>query len=127
MPYRDRNTVESWISEYLASRAPEALHVAVLDKNFESGPNSGLVVVELRTASTITYAHPVIAQGVPRWIVTFEPRSEALDLDTTELEQLSADIGALSGLCIFLQMKTDAALLAHDSTRAQTEPDPITS
>lgn len=118
MPYRDRTTVDSWISEYLASRAPQASQIAVLDKNFQSGPDSGLVVFELRTASTITYAHPVVEHGVPRWIVTFEPRSEPLDLDATGLEQLSADIGMLSGLCIFLQMKTDAALLAHGQAAA---------
>lgn len=113
MPHRDRATIESWITEFLQHREIEALDITVLDRNFEAGPDSGLVVVTLRDASTLTYIHPQIRQGVPRWVVTFEPRSEGMDLDAGETEQLGSDITVLSELCAFLQSKTDAALSAR--------------
>lgn len=113
MPYRDRSTVESWVSEFVLARSTGDFHVAVLDKNFQAGPNSGLVVVTLRSAGTITYLHPEVRRGVPRWVVTFEPRSDTLDLDAKAVEQLAEDIAGVAELCAFLQLKTDAAVLAH--------------
>lgn len=113
MPYRDRTRVESWVNEYTASHSGGALNVAVLDKNFEAGPNSGIVVVTLRSASTITFLHPEIRQGSPIWIVTFEGRNETLDLDGDALVRLAEDLTALAELRSFLQEKTDAVVLAH--------------
>ncbi|MFJ4046016.1 hypothetical protein ACIPV2_09760 [Microbacterium sp. NPDC089987] len=85
----------------------------MLDKNFEAGPNSGIVVVTLRSVSTITFVHPEIRQGQPTWVVTFEGRSETLDLDDVALRQLAQDVTALAELRSFLQEKTDAVVLAH--------------
>lgn len=113
MPYRDRTAVESWVNEYTQSHSADSLGIAVLDKNFQAGPNSGIVVVTLRSASTITFLHPEIRQGVPTWVVTFEGRNETLDLDHDALRQLAEDVAALADLRSFLQEKTDAALLAH--------------
>lgn len=113
MPYRDRTTVERWVNEYNGSHGADSLGVAVLDKNYEAGPNSGLVVVTLRSANTITFLHPEIRQGVPTWIVTFEGRSSSMDLDDTALRQLAEDIAALAELRTYLQDKTDAVILAH--------------
>jgi len=113
MPYRDRTTVETWVNEYIVSHSADSLGVAVLDKNFEAGPNSGIVVVTLRSASTITFLHPEIRQGSPIWVVTFEGRNETLDLDGDALAQLAEDLSALAELRSFLQEKTDAVVLAH--------------
>lgn len=113
MPYRDRTAVESWVKEYVATHSADSLGVAVLDKNFEAGPNSGIVVVTLRSASTITFLHPEIRQGLPVWVVTFEERNETLDLDGAALRQLAEDITALADLRAFLQEKTDAVVLTH--------------
>lgn len=113
MPYRDRTTVESWVNEYVVSHSAASLGVAVLDKNFEAGPNSGLVVVTLRSADTITYLHPVMRSGRPLWVVTFEPRTTALDLDDADLRLLADDIAHLAELRSFLQEKTDAVVLTH--------------
>lgn len=113
MPYRDRSTVESWIHDFVATRGSGGFEVSVLDKNFEAGPDSGLVVVHLRTASTITFLHPDQLSTGPRWVVTFDSRSDAIDLDPDQLLRLSEDIAALSDLCTFLQRKTDAAILAR--------------
>lgn len=113
MPYRDRTTVERWVNEYIVSHSADTLGVAVLDKNFEAGPNSGIVVVTLRSADTITFLHPEVRQGVPIWVVTFEGRSGALDMDDADLRLLAADITALAELRSFLQQKTDEVVLAH--------------
>ncbi|MGW9628369.1 protein-L-isoaspartate carboxylmethyltransferase [Microbacterium sp. NPDC055521] len=105
--------MESWVNEYVQSHSADSLGIAVLDKNFEAGPNSGIVVVTLRSASTITFLHPEIRQGLPTWVVTFEGRNETLDLDDAALRQLAEDITALAELRSFLQAKTDAIVLAH--------------
>ncbi len=113
MPYRDRATVLSWVSDFVDGRVGVAPEITVLEKDFVSGPDSGLVVVSLRTATTVTYVQPVIQRGEPRWIVTFEPRAEPLDLDAVGVAQLSSDLGELAELCAFLQLKTDEARAAR--------------
>lgn len=112
MPYRDQATVESWVDAF---RREESLvtDVSVLEKDFTAGPDSGLVVVSLRTASTVTYIQPVIDEGVPRWVVTFEPRHEGFDLDSEGVAALSHDLATLARLCEFLQQKTDDILAAQ--------------
>lgn len=113
MPYRDRTTVERWVNEYIVSHSADSLGVAVLDKNFEAGPDSGLVVVTLRSVNTITFLHPEIREGAPTWIVTFEARSGSSDMDDEALQLLAADITALAELRSFLQQKTDEVVLTH--------------
>ncbi|WP_336644626.1 protein-L-isoaspartate carboxylmethyltransferase [Microbacterium sp. USHLN186] len=114
MPYRDRARVEGWVNEYNATHDVEALRVGVLDKNFESGPNSAIVIVTLRSASTITFLHPAIRKGAPVWMVTFEERNEPVDLDDAGLRLLAEDMCAVAELRSYLQEKTDALLVqAH--------------
>lgn len=109
MPYRDQATVQSWVSEFFGGWEGAAPDITVLEQNFVPGPESGLVVVTLRTASTVTYVQPVVEEGEPRWLVTFEARTEAFDLDAVGVAKLSTDLGTLSDLCAFLQLKTDVA------------------
>ncbi len=119
MPYRDQTTVDGWVREFLDSNANTHTQVSVLDKDFTAGPDSGLVVVSLRNASTVTYIHPVIRDGAPRWIVTFEARRESFDLDFVGVAQLSADLSLISRLGEHLQMKTDAAVQMKASDTAR--------
>ncbi|MCT9821260.1 protein-L-isoaspartate carboxylmethyltransferase [Microbacterium sp. W1N] len=113
MPYRDQATVQSWVSEFVDTQQSIAPDVSVLEQNYISGPDSGLVVVSLRTASTVTYIQPVVENDIPRWVVTFEPRSEAFDLDAVGVAKLSTDLRTLADLCEFLQRKTDDARRAR--------------
>ncbi|MEV7632663.1 protein-L-isoaspartate carboxylmethyltransferase [Microbacterium sp. NPDC089318] len=113
MPYRDRTTVERWVNEYIVSHSADSLGVAVLDNNFQSGPNSGMVVVTLRSATTITLLHPEIRRGMPIWVVTFEGREGSIDMDDADLRLLADDIARLAELRSYLQEKTDAVALAH--------------
>jgi hypothetical protein len=110
MPYRDQATVDGWVREFLDTNADTHAEVSVLDKDFTAGPDSGLVVVSLRNASTVTYIHPVIRDDAPHWLVTFEARRESFDLDFAGVAQLSADLSLISRMCKHLQMKTDAAV-----------------
>ena len=117
MPYRDQATVRSWVEEF-SGRQPLTTDVTVLEKEFTAGPESGMVVVSLRTASTVTYIQPVIDDGVPHWVVTFEARPDSFDLDSVGVAALAHDLGALACLLDFLQLKTDAALAASVASAA---------
>ena len=112
MPYRNKATVESWVTDYLDTAPSEAIVVTVLEKDFTPGPESGMVVVSLRNASTVTYIQAVVDDRGPHWVVTFEPRSEAFDLDAAGVARLSADLAAVAGMCGYLQERTDQAVAA---------------
>jgi hypothetical protein len=98
--------------EEFTSREQVPTYVNVLEKEFTAGPNSGLVVVSLRTASTVTYVQPVIENDAPHWLVTFEARDESFDLDGAGVAALAHDLGTLARLIDFLQLKTDEILAA---------------
>ncbi|WP_184752597.1 protein-L-isoaspartate carboxylmethyltransferase [Microbacterium thalassium] len=112
MPYRDRATVDAWLREFHASNPDIVTQISVLDQEFTAGPESGLVVVSLRNASTVTYVQPVMRDGEPVWIVTFEARSDSIDLDAGGVADLAQDLDLLARICGFLQSKTDAAVAA---------------
>jgi len=119
MPYRDQATVEGWVSEFLESNRDTPAEVSVVDKDFTAGPDSGLVVVSLRNASTVTYIQPVVREGVPQWVVTFEARGESFDLDFAGVGRLAADLATIARMCENLQIKTDAAVRAKAAASAR--------
>ncbi len=79
MPYRNQATVEAWVREYLAGHPAAESSISVLEKDYTPGPDSGLVVVALSNASTVTYIQPVVHDEGPRWVVTFEARADSLE------------------------------------------------
>ncbi|RKS92940.1 hypothetical protein DEU37_0332 [Microbacterium sp. AG790] len=117
MPYRNQATVAAWVRDYLDDRRVDPSFVSVLEKDFTPGPESGLVVVALSNASTVTYIQPIVTDGQARWMVTFEPRTEGFDLDAAGVARLSADLSALADLCGYLQERTEQAI-ADASTAA---------
>lgn len=110
MPYRSKATVQSWVDEYLTTHTEDAVVVTVLEKDFTPGPESGMVVVSLRNASTVTYIQAVVDDSGPHWVVTFEPRAEGFDLDAPGVARLSSDLGAIARMCAYLQERTLAAV-----------------
>lgn len=108
VPHRDRSTVAAWIAEFDAGFAQPDLGVTILEQDVESG-DSSLVVVQLRTATTVTYIQPVVTDR-PRWTVTFEARDHDMHLDAREVARLAEDLTRLSALITFLQRKTDEVL-----------------
>ncbi len=97
MPYRNQATVEAWVREYLAGHPAAESSISVLEKDYTPGPDSGLVVVALSNASTVTYIQPVVHDEGPRWVVTFEARADSFDLDAAGVARLSSDLAAVAG------------------------------
>ncbi len=110
MPYRNQATVEAWVREYLAENPSTTAAVTVLEKDFTPGPDSGLVVVSLSNASTVTYIQPVENESGARWSVTFEARADSFELDAVGVARLAADLAVVADLCGFLQHRTDLTL-----------------
>lgn len=63
MPYRNQATVQSWVDEYVSVHSTRGVDVSVLEKNFIPGPDSGMVVVALQKAPTVTYIQPLVRHG----------------------------------------------------------------
>ncbi|WP_243076491.1 protein-L-isoaspartate carboxylmethyltransferase [Microbacterium sp. SS28] len=101
-----------WVHDFLTARDDVATDVSVLEKDFTAGPDSGMVVVSLRNASTMTYVQAIVRDGMPRWLVTFEARNESFDLDAAGVARLAHDLSTLAQMCDYLQERTDAALAA---------------
>lgn len=107
MPHRDQATVSAWVREFSELGHAMGTSVDVLPHEEEAG-DTGLIVVRLREASTVTYLHTVTRETV-KWVVVFEAREDAMELDAAAISQLAADLALVSALCGFLQAKTDAA------------------
>lgn len=118
MPYRNKATVQGWIEDYLAAHPAYTSSITVLEKDFTPGPESGMVVVSLRNASTVTYIQALVDDLGPRWLVTFEPRSEAIDLDAAGVAALAADLVSLAELCGYLQGRTEEAMAVSEALAA---------
>ncbi len=113
MPYRDHTTVQSWVADFLSTYEGGTPDLSVVEQYFTEGPETGLVVVQLRSASTITSVQPtVLDDGVPTWRVHFAARDEGFELDGAGVARLAADLQLVSLLCTYLQTRTDA-LHAH--------------
>lgn len=109
MPHRDRATVEVWVAEWRARNDLDRVEITVLE-DYVPGENSAVVVATLRSASTITYLRPVMSDGHPLWVATFDPRDELTVLDHSGLRVLAEDMAVLGDLLSHLQNRTDAAL-----------------
>jgi len=103
MPFRSRATLEKWLDEF--AQLGYLLGAArVIEQDGGDGANTGLITVLLAGGGTTAYVQPIV-QGSPRWVVSFEPREDLLELDPAGVAQLSSDLSALSALCAFLQAK----------------------
>lgn len=110
MPYRDQATVSAWVRNFIDANPDVSTEISVLEKDFVSGPDSGLVAVSLRNASTVTYIQAVVRDDQPTWVVTFEARPDGFDLDAAGVERLAEDLFTIARICTHLQSATDVAL-----------------
>lgn len=113
MPFRSRHTLEQWLEEFRALGYPIAGALKVMQQDGDDGANTGLVGVELANAATVTYVQPEAPYSL-RWVVTMEPRDEAVVLDSAGVMSLAAELSMVSALCAFLQAKS-AALSTPDA------------
>ncbi|WP_425838376.1 protein-L-isoaspartate carboxylmethyltransferase [Microbacterium sp. PA5] len=110
MPYRDRAHVERWLSDFWDTHSVFAGELSVVDNDFVPHTDSGLVVAHLDNSPGIAYISVQMIDDRPRWMVTFEPRPEAIDLDAAGVRGLADEVGALGVLCAYLQTRTDEAI-----------------
>jgi hypothetical protein len=107
MPFRSLSTLESWLEEFAELGYPSAGTLKVIQQDGLDGANTGLVAIELVHASTVTYIQPE-ADGSLEWVVTMEPRDDAVTLDADSLRALAAELTVVAELCSFLQAKSRA-------------------
>ena len=107
MAFRSQDTLQVWLDEFHALGYPIAGSLKVLPQDGDEGENTGLVAVQLRNATTVTYIQPEAVDS-HRWVVTMEPRDAAVVLDAPQLLGLSAELAIASALCAFLQGKSQA-------------------
>jgi len=104
MVFRSLKTLESWLAEYRRLGMPRADSARVMVQDGDGGANTGLVTFHLDHASTVVVIQPD-AQGSGGWVATMEPREDNVVLDSSGLRALSAELAAVSELCIFLEAK----------------------
>ncbi|WP_104179200.1 hypothetical protein [Arthrobacter sp. B0490] len=115
MPFRSKQTLETWVDEFRTTREGGAL-VSVVVQDGADGADTGLVIVPLRSGSTEIFMQPV-AVGDPRWSVSFGARSEDFELSAAELHGLAAELLIAASLCQFLQEKS----VGHEERSAQQD------
>ena len=104
MPFRTKETLDAWVGDFEAAGHDIAGTVEVLDHNDDEG-GTGLVVVRLEHVPIDVYFEPV-AEGDPRWAVTFTRRDIDLTLDAAGLGKLVAELTIASELCTFLEARS---------------------
>jgi len=105
MPFRSKETLDSWIEEFQALGYP--LHVKVIPQDGSLGRDTGLVGVTLMNAQTVTSIEPETPGG-HKWRITFEARETDLRLDARATLDLSTELAIVSTLCAFLETKSRA-------------------
>jgi hypothetical protein len=104
MPFRSKQTLETWLEEFRTSREGGIL-ISVLVQDGVDGADTGLVVVPLRNDGTEIYMQPA-AVGAAEWLVSFGIRSDESRLTAAELHGLAAELAVAASLCRFLEEKS---------------------
>ncbi|WP_052273812.1 hypothetical protein [Arthrobacter sp. L77] len=115
MPFRSKQTLETWIDEFRTTREGGAL-ISVVVQDGAGGADTGLVIVPLRNDTTEIYMQPV-AVGDPRWSISFGARSEDTELAAAELHGLAAELLVAASLCQFLEERS----IGHEEERDDHE------
>ena len=113
MPFRSLSTLESWLDEFRSLGYPLDGSVKVMGQDGDDGANTGLVGVTLAHATAVTYIQPD-STNPARWLVTFEARDTAIDLDAQSVLRLAAELATVAALCAFLEEKS-AAFVGQDT------------
>ncbi|MDQ1112482.1 hypothetical protein QE418_001930 [Microbacterium testaceum] len=114
MPVRtllDKSLLEAWLTEFRALGYLTGSDIRVLDQEDETDPDSGLIVVDLTEAKTITYLQPITG-GDGSWKATMEARDATIELGAVALVNLGNEVNVLGALVSFLEAKSKALLAA---------------
>ncbi|MEH3088746.1 MAG: hypothetical protein PGN24_03800 [Microbacterium arborescens] len=105
MPFRSKQTLDSWIEEF--HQFGYSLAVKVIPQDGSLGRDTGLVAITMMNAQTVTYIEPEVPGG-NKWRITFEARETDLRLDAGGALNLSTELAMVSALCAFLETKSNA-------------------
>jgi hypothetical protein len=94
------------LEEFRQQGHPGAEHIRVLPQDGYEGANTGLVAVQLADGAVASYIQP--DSGSLQWVVTMEPRDDAVTLDAESLMDVATELSVISALCSFLQDKSEA-------------------
>ncbi|MCM3502621.1 hypothetical protein M3667_12145 [Microbacterium sp. P26] len=114
MPVRtliDMALLDAWLAEFRAMGYLTGSDIRVLERDDETDPDTGLIVVDLSEAKTITYLQP-IAGGDGSWKATMEAREDTIELGAVQLVNLGNEVNVLGALVAFLETKSKALLAA---------------
>ena len=114
MPVRTllgKSLLEAWLTEFRALGYLTGSDIRVLDQEDETDPDSGLIVVDLTEAKTITYLQPITG-GDGSWKATMEARDATIELGAVALVNLGNEVNVLGALVSFLEAKSKALLAA---------------
>ncbi|MBB3159227.1 hypothetical protein FHS07_002945 [Microbacterium proteolyticum] len=115
MPVRrllNKDLLEGWLTKFRDLGYLTGSEIRLLEQEDETDPDSGLIVVDLSGAKTVTYLQPITG-GDGAWKATMEARDATIELDTVELVNLGNELIVLAALVSFLEVKSKA-LLAGD-------------
>lgn len=105
MPFRSKDTLQTWLDEFAASGARGGGVAYVADQEAMDGMDSGLVIYPLTNATTSVYLAPM-AVGAPDWRVTFEAQPDVTELSPEAVYDLCRELTSAADLCAFLQRKS---------------------
>lgn len=114
MPVRkllDMDLLETWLTEFRALGYVTGSDIRVLEQEDEADPDTGLIVVDLSNAKTISYLQPITG-GDGSWKVTMEARDDVIELSAVELVNLGNEVNVLGALVAFLETRSKALLAA---------------
>ncbi|MGN7969344.1 hypothetical protein [Microbacterium sp. 22296] len=114
MPIRsllDKDLLEDWLAQFRRLGYLTGSEIRLLEQDDETDPDSGLIVVDLSGAKTVTYLQP-IAGGDGAWKATMEARDTTIELDAVELVNLGNEVVVLAALVSFLEVRSRALLAA---------------
>ena len=110
MPFRNLETLESWLDEFRELGYPLAGALKVIVQDGAGGADTGLVGFRLANAATFVSIEPAADADAVSWVATMEPRETEEVLDSAGLLSLSGELATLSALCTFLQAKSQSYL-----------------
>ncbi|SDG62739.1 hypothetical protein [Microbacterium sp. 77mftsu3.1] len=104
MPFRSKETLETWVSEFHDARgAGDRIKVIVQDGS--DGADTGLVIVPLEHA-TISISMEPVEIGEASWRVTFEPQPDTTILNSHQLHGMAAELAVAAELCAYLEARS---------------------
>ncbi|RZI79981.1 MAG: hypothetical protein EOO67_19895, partial [Microbacterium sp.] len=95
VPARTKTLLESWIDEFLAENAADAVSIQVAVQDGSEGRDTGLVIVHLSNGSSDVYMQPDGLDST-KWVTTLTSRPGDLTLPPVKLAALASETSAAS-------------------------------